>query len=305
MDLRRIDDLARRHHGLITREQAGLSPSSWGRAIRSGRFDLVHRGVARLPGTERTRHQAIHAAVLAVGAGAMASHRSAAFLWGVPRRDDDLVDVIVRARGRRPPFDDVHVHRPTDLAQLIPARRDGIRCTNVLRTLCDLGAVDPGGVGAAVGHAITTDMVTVGAIEMSILEHSEHGRAGVGPLRLALEAWTIDGKPADSVLELAMNRLIGRYRLPPVQFHPVIAGFEVDFRVVGTAVVLECDGWTYHGKDRRGFERDRERDATLLAAGWIPIRFTYRAITRSPLTVATRIRNALSQWSDLAPPDAA
>jgi very-short-patch-repair endonuclease len=305
MDMQRIDDIARRHHGVITREQSGLSPSSWGRAVRSGRFDPIHPGVARLPGTERTRLQAIHAAVLAVGQGALASHRSAALLWGMPRHDSDVVDVIVTARGRRPPLDDVRVHRPTDLAQLVPARRNGIRCTNVLRTLCDLGAVDPSGVQAAVGHAITTDMVTVGAIEMTILEHSEHGRAGVGPLRLALEAWTIDGKPADSVLELAMHRLIARYRLPPVEFHPKIAGFEVDFRVAGTAVVLECDGWTYHGADRRGFERDRERDATLIAAGWIPVRFTYRAITRHPLTVATRIRTALDRWSDLAPPDAA
>ena len=49
--------------------------------------------------------------------------------------------------------------------------------------------------------------------------------------------------------------------------------------MIGTPVMLECDGWAYHGLDRSNFERDRDRDAELTAAGWIVVRFTYRAIT--------------------------
>jgi very-short-patch-repair endonuclease len=71
-----------------------------------------------------------------------------------------------------------------------------------------------------------------------------------------------------------------------VEFHPIIAGHEVDFRVIDSPVILECDGWTYHGLDRAGFEHDRSRDADLVAAGWIVVRFTYRSITVRPSTVA-------------------
>ena len=75
-------------------------------------------------------------------ATALASHRSAAYLWGIARPDDDPIDVIVTGRRRLPSLDGVIVHRPKDLRRLIPQRRSGIRCTNVLRTVLDLGAVD-------------------------------------------------------------------------------------------------------------------------------------------------------------------
>jgi very-short-patch-repair endonuclease len=85
---------------------------------------------------------------------------------------------------------------------------------------------------------------------------------------------------------------------------PSSEGREVDFRVIGTPLLLECDGWTYHGLNRVAFERDRQSDAQLSAAGWIVIRFTYRAITRSPRATAERIQRNLTRWSNLPAPDA-
>ena len=108
------------------------------------------------------------------------------------------------------------------------------------------------------------------------------GRPGVPALRTALLDWVLDGKPVDSVLEPAMRRLLGRHGLPPAEFHAVIGGYEVDFRIVDSPIVLECDGWSTHGLDREKFERDRTRDAELAAAGYVVLRFTYRAILRRP-----------------------
>ena len=116
-------------------------------------------------------------------------------------------------------------------------------------------------------------------------------------LRDAIADWSIDHKPADSVLETIMARLIARHGLTPVVFHPIIEGYEVDFRVRDTPVILECDGWRHHGLDRTGFERDRERDAELIAAGWIIVRFTYRAIVSRPAATAQRIRAAVDRWA--------
>lgn len=297
MRLADLDRWARAHHGIITLEASGLSRAAWYRAIRNGQLEQVHPGVARLIGTAATPEQRIVAGVLAVGVPAVASHRSAARLWGVPRPHSDPVDVIVTGRRRDLRLDGVVVHRPTDRARLTPQRRHGIACTNILRTLVDLGAVDPHGVHTAVGHALATRIADLPAIETAVSEHATQGRHGVVALRRALQAWRIDDRPADSVLESAMRVLTKRHRLPPIEFHPTIEGYEVDFRVADTRILLECDGWMYHGVDRAGFERDRVRDAVLIGAGWIVLRFTYRSITTRPAEVAGRIRRAVDRWS--------
>jgi hypothetical protein len=149
-----LDRWARAHHGVISMEASGLTRSSWYRAIRSGQLDQLHPGVARLHGTADTAEQRIAAAVLAVGMPALASHRSAARLWGIERPTGDPVDVIVAGRRRLPALRGVVIHRPKDLERLSPPqRRSNIVCTNILRTLLDLGAVDRAAVPDAVGHA--------------------------------------------------------------------------------------------------------------------------------------------------------
>lgn len=297
MRLTDLDHIARANHGIITFEASGLSRSAWYRAIAAGTLEQVHPRVARVPGTPDTPEQRITAGVHAMGAPALASHRSAARLWGVPRSETDPVDVLLLGRRRGLHLDGVVIHRTTDRRRLTPQRRSGIPCTNILRTIIDLGAVDPAGLHPAVGHAIATSLASLGAIEAAVADHARPGRRGVVALRDAIADWSIDQKPADSVLEAVMARLISTRGLPPVEFHPIIEGHEVDFRVIGTPVILECDGWRYHGLDRTGFERDRERDADLIAAGWIVVRFTYRAIVSRPAATAQRIRAAVARWA--------
>ena len=297
MRLSDFDARARANHGLITFEASGLSPSAWYRAIAAGTIQQIHPFVARLPGTPDTPEQRIAAGVHAIGAPALASHRSAARLWGVPRPDADPVDVILTGARRDLALDDVVIHRPTDRKRLTPQRRVGIPCTNILRTIVDLGAVDPAGLHSAVGHAIATNLASLPAIDATVADHARPGRRGVVALRDAIAVWSIDQKPADSVLEAIMARLIARHGLPAVVFHPVIEGHEVDFRVCDTPVILECDGWQHHGLDRAGFERDRDRDGDLIAAGWVVVRFTYRAIVSRPSATARRIRAAVDRWA--------
>ncbi|MDX2382069.1 MAG: DUF559 domain-containing protein [Acidimicrobiia bacterium] len=298
----RFDSWATNHHGLITRVVSGLSVDAWRRALRAGHLEELHPGVARLPGTTRTVAQRIAAAVLAAGPGALASHRSAAMLWGIDRPFDDEIDVTLVARHRCSRITGVHIHRPTDHAELVPQRRSNIPCSNILRTLCDLGAVDPDAVSRAVGHTLSSGLADLGALESSLAKHARPGRAGVRALRAAIDEWSIDAKPSDSMLETAMVRFIEHHRLPAVEFHPMICGWEVDFRIADTAILVECDGWTTHGLDRQQFERDRRRDDDLRAAGWIVMRLTYRAIVSRPSDTARRIRRAVDRWSALPAP---
>jgi len=309
MKLSEFDDWATAHHGIITFDRSGVSRSAWYRAIANGQLLQIHPYVARLVGSAETPEQRIIAAVQSIGEPAVASHRSAARLWGIPRPEDDPVDVIVTGKRRDVRRAGVVVHQPTDRARLTPQRRYGIACTNILRTLIDLGAVDSAGVHAAVGHAVTAGLASLEAIEAAAGQHARHGRSGIVPVRDAIADWSIDDKPADSILEVVMARLVDRFDLPPVEFHPTIQGYEIDFRVIGTPVLLECDGWTYHGLRRENFERDRDRDADLSAAGWVVLRFTYRAVATRPKATAGRIRAAVDRWaspnSGAFPPDAA
>jgi very-short-patch-repair endonuclease len=227
----------------------------------------------------------------------MASHRSAAHLWGIPRPDDDPVDVMLTDRGREATLDGVVVHRPRDRRDLTPVLRSNIRTSNILRLLCDLGAVDPDSVVEAVGHVVTNGLASPAALRTAVEVHARRGRHGVPAFRSALEEWVIDGKPVDSVLETAMRKLVTAHRLPPVEFHPIVDGYEVDFRFVDSIVILECDGWETHGRNKAQFEKDRIRDNELTANGWIVVRFSYRGITRRAAKEAERIRGILRRWA--------
>jgi hypothetical protein len=103
--------------------------------------------------------------------------------------------------------------------------------------------------------------------------------------------------PADSDLEVLMGDILATFGLPAAEFHAHIGGYEVDFWIVGSNVVIECDGWSSHGLDRDQFEFDRVRDADLLAQGFITVRATWQQMVRGPRAVARRIETTLAQWS--------
>jgi hypothetical protein len=232
--------------------------------------------------------------VLSTGGDGIASHRSAAHLWGIPGFEGVPVDLLFADRSRSVALRWVCAHTPTVLTDLRPVRRAGIPATNPLRLLVDLGQVAPEAVGTALERFLFDGLVSRSAVEQALRRHARPGRHGVGALRAALARWDISGRPPDSVLELRMAALLAAHHLPPPIFHARILGFEVDFAIPAARIVLECDGWDVHGRDRVQFERDRTRDVALTAAGWVVLRFTWVQITRRPAWVASIIRSTLA-----------
>lgn len=305
MKLQILDQYAQSHHGLVTLRIAlehGIGRTTWYDSIRRGDLIGLHPNVARVPGAPTTREQSILGALLALRQGAhapavaIASHRSAAFLLGVERPPTDPIDVIVDRDCQRS-LPDVVIHRPTDRLDLVPTTRRGVGTTNELRTLVDLGAVDPGGVTAALDRFTVTRRLTMAALSALLARHSKKGRAGVTALRRAVDAWPLADEIPDSELEIAMARLILEHGLPTAAFHSRIDGFEVDFHFEGTPVVVECDGWTHHVADRRTWERDHDRDARLQASGYIVIRISRRDVLFHPDRTAGKIRAVLDRWT--------
>ena len=235
--------------------------------------------------------------MLAAGKGAIASHRAAALLWEIPLPSPPLPELILPARSRQATLEGVIVHRPRDLLDLGAVFKHGIPTCKLLRLACDYGAVDPLGAHAVIGHIVTHGWMSPETFDAAIRVHGRRGRPGVPALRAALEDWLIDGKALDSELERRMKNLVKRFGLPPVEFHPIVLGYEVDFRVIGTPIILECDGWEFHDLRRRNFESGRKRHAELVAAGHIVVPFTWTMLTRQQKWVAALIRSAIQRWS--------
>ena len=154
------------------------------------------------PGRERWRHT---------------GRRS--LLWDLPRPEDDDVDVTLPDRNRRGGLDGVVLHRPRDLVDLAPTRRQGITTAKLLRALTDLGAVDPAEFTRRGPRRHATASPRPPRCVGRSKPIRRRGRHGVRALREALDDWLFDGAALDSELERRMKRLAKRYQLPPMLFH--------------------------------------------------------------------------------------
>jgi very-short-patch-repair endonuclease len=67
-----------------------------------------------------------------------------------------------------------------------------------------------------------------------------------------------------------------------------VAGYEVDALFREQRVIVELDGYQFHGT-RQAFEKDRERDAATLAAGFVTVRITWERLTEAPEKEADRL----------------
>ena len=285
-------------HGIVSRStvlHAGFDRSVWRRAIDRGDLIEVSRGAAVLPGTHITPNIRIAATLITAGPGAVASHRSAAYLWSVHPVGDRPVDVI-RPRGRilaDAPRHRIETHRPIDASELQVMVRDGIAVTSPARTLIDLAAVAANRVSDALTEFRIAGFVSIDDVERE-LERRPINAAGMAAARDALHTQVLLERPPDSVLEARFAELCVTHGLPPMRFQVEILGYRVDFLVAGTKVIVECDGFAFHGQDPRRVEHDRRRDADLVRAGYRVLRFTWRMITSRPAEVAATIRAALT-----------
>jgi very-short-patch-repair endonuclease len=96
-----------------------------------------------------------------------------------------------------------------------------------------------------------------------------------------------------SEAERRLLALVRAAALPQPKANSRIAGMEVDFLWQEQKVIVEVEGYAYHAGGR-AFERDRERDTTLAARGYVVLRVTWRALAARREAVAARIAAALA-----------
>jgi hypothetical protein len=292
---------AEMQHGVVDRRQAlqfGVTKSTLQRWVAHGRLVQVHPGVYRWPAAPTTWRQSLVAACLACGPGAVASHRSAAGLWGLGA-GDQVVEVSVR-RPQGPVPAGVLVHRSRDLVPSHATVRDGVPVTNPLRTLVDLGAVCSGSqVEDALDRGLVARRFSVAAAEWMLNEVARPGRRGCGVLRKVLDERALGAAPPDGLLEPRMARLLQTYGFPPAVFQYWVAQAraEIDFAYPELRLGLEVDGYSVHGTPR-AMTDDHARHRRLIAAGWTIVRFTWHDVVRRPARAAADLR---AVWAAIVP----
>ncbi len=99
--------------------------------------------------------------------------------------------------------------------------------------------------------------------------------------------------PTRSKFERTYLGALRRAGLPRPLVGYRIAPYTADFAWPAERVVVETDGWGFHGH-RTAFEEDRARDAFLAARGWIVVRVTWRQLHDSPMLVLVRLAQTLA-----------
>ncbi len=97
-----------------------------------------------------------------------------------------------------------------------------------------------------------------------------------------------------SQAERLLRRLIREAALPEPRFNVRFQKYELDAVWPDQRLVLEVDGYSYHGH-RAQFESDRRKDLALTAAGYTVIRVTWRQLCSEPLAVVAVIATALGR----------
>jgi very-short-patch-repair endonuclease len=291
---RALAELAAVQHGLITRVQAlerGLTDAAIKWRCTDGVWRALHPGVYVVGGAPDTWHQRMLGACMAAGGLAVASHRSAARLWGL-LGDDDVVELsVLRPKGPRPAG--ALWHRSRDLVPAHTTLRQGVPVTNPMRTLVDLGAVVKHWVVEdALDRGLSTKLIRMSAVEWMLHDVARPGRRGCGVLRKVLDERALGAAPPDGLLEPRMARLLRDHDLPPAAFQHAVHGFRLDFAYPDVLLAIEVDGYDPHGT-RKAFDADRERQNRLVLLGWTVLRFTWPQVVRQPGTVAAQLRDAL------------
>jgi very-short-patch-repair endonuclease len=239
------------------------------------------------------------AAVLALGDGAVLSHRSAGELWRIlrrPRRRSEIggggqgspVHVTVPGLGGRKRQRGILLHRSSILTTADCILLDGIPVTRPGRTLTDLRPVlSEAEFASALREAefLRLPISDGGGRRRSKNLPRTHPR-GRAPRRVPERART--------ELEAMFMALVRRHRLPRPEVNVKVDRYEVDFLWLGPRLIAEVDGWESHGT-RSAFEEDRARDARLTVLGYDVLRFTWWQIESDSAEVAATIRTLLGR----------
>jgi hypothetical protein len=286
----RLGMVAGRQAGAFAFGQAlelGFPSSTIGRRLATGAWLRRSPGVYVMAGSPATRDLDLWSAVLGVGLSAtVVTHESAALLHGAEQIP--LAPITVTGpHGRHHRVAGVFAHQIDDL---VPRHRTvvrGLPVSTPARTVVELGAaVDLQLLGRAADDLVRSGRTSYAAISAVLAEVSRPGKPGVERVARMLDERRDGYVPPASELERALFGALAAGGLPaperqvPLPGRGPVSGL-VDGAYRDAQIVLEADGRRWHTR-MDAARRDRERDAQVVRAGWVPLRFVYEQIVGDP-----------------------
>jgi hypothetical protein len=275
--------------------EAGLSSSAIGARVTSGALVRRYQGVYALAPAREDPQAFIAAAALAGGPTAVASHASAAWLWGFLRHYEPPPEISLPAGDRRPRH--ILSHRCPSLQPRDITHQRGVPTTTAARTVLDLAPrLARKQLTRLVNDALRENDLRPAGLNDILERNPRH--PGTRLLTPFLET---AASPTDSPFEDEFKAFVAQYGLPTPEFNFPLGGRRLDVFFPEYGVIVELDGWDFH-KDRNAFEDDRERDADHLDRGLITLRLTRPRFQQTPGREAARLKRILRQrgWEPAA-----
>jgi very-short-patch-repair endonuclease len=293
--------IAADQEGVVARPQllsAGVTNAAIDRALRSGRLHRLHHGVYSTQALERITEDALLiAALLAAGDGAVLSHGTAAWRWGIIPAPPNKIELAVPRDRTAPSGLVLHESRlrPGDL--ILDAR---FPSTSVPRTLLDLAvrydhrALLKALADAEFHHDTRPD---------DILRTLRRGHPGSANLRAALKAHAPGHGQTKSQLERRFRKLLIEHQIElPLRNEP-LGPWTIDCLWPSHRVAVELGG-RQHTRPHQA-DSDDDRDLWLRRNHYIARRYGTRQIQTSPDDVIADLEDAFAQAQALgyAKPD--
>ena len=222
---------------------------------------------------------------IAAVAGRQHGNITRAQLHGIGLNDNAIAYRTVRG-DRRPRA--IRAHRSDALTRRDVRTHLGIRVTSPARTLLDCAPrLDDKALTRALNDARLSGFLHPS--ELAAALDGCPGRPGTGRVRSLIATGS---NPTRSELEDAFLAFCERFGLPRPLVNTKVAGFEVDALFEAERLAVELDGYAFHSS-HGAFERDRDRDAAMLAIGIATVRITWERVATAPVKEAARLESIL------------
>ena len=274
--------------GVIGHEQlhkCGVSNRTIARWRASGKLYERHPGVYAFGHPSIPVQGTLVAALIYAGSGAVLSHRTAAWWWGLIDEQPSPIEVSRAGRARSTEGVVVHQRRALDAR-----RHRRFPITTVAQTLLDLAATSSlNGVRQALAKAEYLGLLEVEAVEALLGQ----GRPGTRRLREALERHQPRLAYARSRTERAFLALCEKAGIPLPEVNVKLHGWTADFFWRAQGLVVETDGHGNHHTPAQ-LDRDRRKDLAFRSAGLAVNRYSRRQVEEDGATVIADVARTLA-----------
>jgi very-short-patch-repair endonuclease len=286
----RVGAVAGRQCGRIASWQLarlGVSRQSISRWVREGYLHRVFPGVYAVGHIAPSVGGELASALLYAGAGAMLSHATAVWWYGLIEHRPRTIDLSTpkRCRSRR----GIKVH---DRRQIERDWHNHLPLTTPAQTLLDYASstASLNRVRVALANAEYHHLLNVTEVQQLL----GPGRPGSTKLRQALKRHQPRLAHTRSPHETAFFTLCERHHLPLPRINQRLHGWDVDFYWPDHHLVVEIDPPANHHTPAQ-IDRDRRKDLALRTHRLIVHRYSREQLYQTPDAVATDLRSALQQ----------